>query len=1691
MSTRYKRTDWVRRLEDFSSGCSSGFGLGQWLIAGILAIFTGISRLLPVTRWLSVSLTPDVPVVSTFGVGSLKSPASIWRGVVFVALVVGMMAMGRDAFALNKSAAMQSQLATLEMPFIENQGQTDDSVKFYAKTFGGTVFVTENGELVYTLPKSEAKQRQVELPEVTSGLVLKEHLLNARHGQTIQGENKTTTQVNVFSGNDPAKWQRQLSTYSRVNLGQVYEGITLKLKAAGNNVEKLFYVTPQTNVEQIRMHIEGSQGLSVNDSQELVVATELGDVKFSAPIAFQEIDGKRVDVEVVYSVKEDNVYGFTVASYDNTHQLVIDPVLASTIIGGSNEDPPTDIALDANKNVYIVGITKSPIMPSSTNTYEGYNSGYIAKLTPELDEVVYFTYMGGNRWNGAEGVGIDDDGNAYITGVTFSSNFSTTTTEIKSCQEEGDGFLVKVNSSGELLYSTCFGGSDAEGGKDIIVAEKDIVYISGTTSSINFSGITNTHGGNRDGYVIKLDIAKNSITHGTYLGGSGDDCRMSGSCAIARDTDGYIYITGDTTSEEEDFPMVNSLCIGDSSCSTYDGSTYHGGGGAIWNGNWGGDIFVTKLSPNLSTTVYSTYLGGSGYEESYGIAVDDDGNVYVAGSTDSKDFPLKGTLKSAGSELSNSNSNITRNDDAFLTRLSWDNPSSKLDLDFSTLLGGSKSDLAANEVAVLDDQNIYVVGRTHSDDFFDGFFNEQNQPLGSNAFSNTFKGGEGKYDGYLAKLKWNETTEKLRMEFGAYLGGSDKDGIGGIALDDQGHLYLTGSTRSSNFPKNRELGTRGERDGFIIKATTTACIPPPDDMVAWYPFDEVSGKIAYDLINGNNGEYINFPTYATGKVNGALSFDGDWSNDTPEYVNVPHKSEINFGTGDFSIDFWFKGYGLQPFLKKRGDDESVGYEITIDHTVCMQCSKKFITTNLSGYSVNNCEIPDSWQYDWTHFAMTLDNGDEQSNVSLYLNGTLCSSSEVYSTYDISNTESLLIGRSSKGQNTTLDELRIFNRSLSANEVRTVYEVGQAGTCKIYDSDNDGVTTIIENSAPNDGDGNGDGFPDSQQVNVTSIPNAVDGNYLTLQVEPADCELANVEVKTESDLSITDNDADYPYGLVEFETACPEANITVFYHGSEELNGAYRKYGPKPPYTEASEWYSLPNATFGFVKVGDKYLMRASFTLKDGELGDDTVVDGNIVDIGGFAGPPAVIYYSASGKVLDTQGNAIASVTIQIGDKTAITDATGYWEIKDLAEGEYTVTASKEGYLPDSKPCVVSVNEKVCQPRFKLEPVLDVKVVPEPRIAKQGENVTYTITVTNQGEGTATRVTLADVLPDNTELVSIESLDGGSCEAETITCNLPDLTPGATANVKVVVSNSQAETLINMVTVTTQEFPTDLKKTWTRVIPYLSVSVTDQPDPIEMLKVLHYSVAVELSHNAPTDATGVTLVSQLPIGVELKSLNSDYGICDTSAFPQISCEMNDLSLASADSVSQATVEMDVELKDAGLLLLTHQAKVTASEYPAHSVRTRTTVFVPEDIQVDLALVIDVTGSMQEEINGIIKALKTFIAEREASTAPLMALLTFGDNVKLAAFTRDMDVLKGAIADLTASGGGLCEEASVEALLVAIPHTKVGGEILFATDASPYDDADVEKVMTLLRGKGIRFNAMITGDCSMQESWNELP
>jgi len=464
-----------------------------------------------------------------------------------------------------------------------------------------------------------------------------------------------------------------------------------------------------------------------------------------------------------------------------------------------------------------------------------------------------------------------------------------------------------------------------------------------------------------------------------------------------------------------------------------------------------------------------------------------------------------------------------------------------------------------------------------------------------------------------------------------------------------------------------------------------------------------------------------------------------------------------------------------------------------------------------------------------------------------------------------------------------------------------------------------------------------------------------------------------------------------------------------------------------------------------------------------------------------------------GKVVEKFGEPIEGVTIKTGGTTAVTDATGYWEITGLPENNYTLTANKNGYSFDSKNFFVGQQEcAVDLQKVRGTSLISVKVVPDSwEPVKLGDNITYTITVTNKGSETATDVSLNYTLPEGANIVSIETMDGGSCDVDTINCTLPDLTPGATANVKVVVSNTQPGNLVSTVTASSNEYPTGIKKASKKVKPYLSVSISDSPDPVQMQSVLHYTVDVELSHYSPSAATGVKLVTTLPSGVELKSVNTDHGMCDTSTLPTMICSLTDLSLEGTDTVSHVTVNLDVELKDAGLLLLTAEAKVSANEHPAHIDTKRTKIFIPEDVEVDIAFVIDVTGSMQEEINGVIKALKDFIAQIDPNDAPLVALVVFTDDVKIKAFTRDLDVLLKAVNGLKAKGGGTCPEANAEALLIAIPHTKPGGDILFSTDASPYENTDIDSITEQLLKKSIRFNAMITGDCTQPDSWNKLP
>ncbi len=364
---------------------------------------------------------------------------------VFFVAVLLLMAMGGISQAFSAPDLMKTKeegqaerlktaLSRVSIPFIENQGQTDGKVAFYARTFGGTLFVTKDGELAYSLPKYE--KDETGKAESAGGVALKERLIGSKP-VNLKGESLSQTKVNYFIGKDPSKWKSSINTYEIVSLGEVYEGIELKLKAYGRNAEKLFYIGPYGEPSKIALAIEGAESLKTDPrTGDLIAETALGEIRFTRPVAFYK-DNPKKKIEVSYEVK-DNTYTFALAKYDRTKTIVIDPLLASTFIGGSSEEYGYSMALDSAGSVYVTGETVSSDYPTTTGAYDTQcgtdgtcNDGsfdvFVSKLNSDLSSLLASTFIGGSGDDGGYSIAIDSSENVYVTGYTDSSDYPTTT----------------------------------------------------------------------------------------------------------------------------------------------------------------------------------------------------------------------------------------------------------------------------------------------------------------------------------------------------------------------------------------------------------------------------------------------------------------------------------------------------------------------------------------------------------------------------------------------------------------------------------------------------------------------------------------------------------------------------------------------------------------------------------------------------------------------------------------------------------------------------------------------------------------------------------------------------------------------------------------------------------------------------------------------------------------------------------------------------------------------------------------------------------------------------------------------------------------------------------------------------------------------------------------------------------------
>jgi hypothetical protein len=439
--------------------------------------------------------------------------------------------------------------------------------------------------------------------------------------------------------------------------------------------------------------------------------------------------------------------------------------------------------------------------------------------------IVYSTYLGGSIFDIAWSVAADAAGNAYIAGYAASANFPTVSPYQPSTGGQGDAFVAKFAPDGTPLYSTYLGGSYLDYASDIAVDIQGNGYVTGQTGSVDFptkNALQPAYAGTWDAFVTKLNPTGSALVYSTYLGGSGEENYINAgvSGAIAVDPRGAAYVTGSTQSA--DFPTQQPFQ------PSLKGSV---------------DAFVAKIAPAGTSLVYSTFLGGTGGETGWAIAVDRGQAVVTGDTTSDTTFPTKNAFQPvcAPSEFCW---------DAFATRFRADGKA----LVFSTYLGGNDVEYVDRGMGVAVDRfgSAYVTGMTGSSNFpmanayqsvyggqIDAFVTRFNR-MGT-LLSSTYLGGNNSDVGYAVAVdrptaptpgvhvggltlspnfplvdplqaslgafedafvvKFNLAANDLL--FSTYLGGTtgrEEYGATGIALDGQGNAYVAGGTEATDFP---------------------------------------------------------------------------------------------------------------------------------------------------------------------------------------------------------------------------------------------------------------------------------------------------------------------------------------------------------------------------------------------------------------------------------------------------------------------------------------------------------------------------------------------------------------------------------------------------------------------------------------------------------------------------------------------------------------------------------------------------------------------------------------------------------------------------------------------------------------------------------------------------------------------------
>ncbi len=683
----------------------------------------------------------------------------------------------RATAAARTKSAIQQSYGRLPLTFRPNRGQADSGIPFTATSgpdglaLSGSGFSLALARDTTTNQKpavdqlGDAKRRTVLAQGGQAPARLDIRFVGGNANAIGQGVGTIPGVANYLLGRDPAAWRLGIPGFSSVVFHNVYPGIDIVYHGVGRDLEYDFVVAPGASTDPIAMSLVGASHIGRGASGEIVLTIDGGQVVQNAPFAYQGSGKSRLAVAAEYVANANGTFGLKIGAYDHTRPLTVDPLLVfSTYLGGTGYDAAYSIAIDGAGNSYVAGLTGSADFPGAGTpaTGAGHVHAFVSKLNAAGSALVYSTYVGGSSDDEALGIAVDSSGAAYVTGATVSTDFPLAAAAYSTYGGGADAFAFKLDPAGAALsYSSYLGGTGYDIGYGVAVDSTGSAYVAGLTSSADFplvGGLGIAAAGGAKAFITKFGAA-GAVGYSTFLGAASGD---TGAAAVVVDGAGDAYVTGITTSAL--FPLVTPL---------------QGGPGG------GGDAFVSKLNPSGSGLLFSTYLGGSGFDEGLALTLDQSDNVFVAGLTTSGNFPTTRPWQHANAG----------GVDGFVSKID----KSGAALAYSTYLGGSGTDIAFG-VGVDWAGYAYVTGSTDSANF----------PA---VYAGQAYGGAG--DGFVTMLSPGGSI----VIYSTFVGGSGADQSRAIAVDRSGNVYLAGLTSSANFPTQAPLqsANKGGTDGFVVK----------------------------------------------------------------------------------------------------------------------------------------------------------------------------------------------------------------------------------------------------------------------------------------------------------------------------------------------------------------------------------------------------------------------------------------------------------------------------------------------------------------------------------------------------------------------------------------------------------------------------------------------------------------------------------------------------------------------------------------------------------------------------------------------------------------------------------------------------------------------------------------------------------